>query len=192
MKDVKNIAKSNEILEQLEAIDLPCVISDMEDYACFKMYDNNRIEAERIVGDVFEKTIAGIRKWNKDIAFRQFLFGCVKSLVSQYNNQLGKKNKTYDYEFDIFEFSDDTSIDVSEDISVKELKSLALSKLLEHVPPPDDIEEMIFECWMEGITKSAEIADFYDIDIKEVYKGVKRLERKLGPVREFFTKLSNE
>lgn len=43
----------------------------------------------------------------------------------------------------------------------------------------DDYELLIFECWVDGISKPKDIAKELEIEVKEVYNVTKRLERRL-------------
>lgn len=47
----------------------------------------------------------------------------------------------------------------------------------------DDDELIIFEYWIDGITKPKEIAKDLGIDVKEVYNITKRLERRLPKIQ---------
>ncbi len=181
MKAVKDIATLSEIEIELKTLDLELIFADMVTYARYRIKGGNLIDSEKIVGDVFEKVIAGIRKWNKDYSFRSFLFGSVKSLVYQYNKQFLKKVIRYNYDVKVENIPDSTMLDNN---SFEELKKITLKLLKKNVPPPDEIEEMVFICWMDEIKKPIDIAKFWEIDIKAVYKAIKRLERKLTPVRE--------
>lgn len=189
MKQVKNIGTLKDVTEQLESLTLEKLFQELVNYAQNRMKGDDIIKAEEIVGDVFEKTILGVRKWNKTYPFKSFLFLSVKSLVSQYNNHFGDKYMNFNYDFEIEELSDS---DFNQSEIEEDLKNKISKKLKDNIPPPDEIEEMVFECWMDGMKKSKEIADFWDIDIKEIYKATKRLERKLGPIRETLTSESHE
>lgn len=189
MKKDKDIATSLEVLEQLEKVNFELLFKDLVTFANNKMKGNNIVEAEKIVGDVFEKVANGVRKWNKAITFKQFLFRSVRSLVSQYNNQYGGKIKdlNYDYEFDKL-------IDIPNNNSQKleELINKVTEKLYSHIPPPDENEKKIFECWIEEITKPKEIREFWSMNKKDYENAVRRLERKLNPIRELLNSSNNE
>ncbi|MCB0632746.1 MAG: hypothetical protein R2824_24180 [Saprospiraceae bacterium] len=189
MKHSKDIATLEEIVEQLEALNLGGLFKDLVTYAMYRMKGESIVDAEKLVGDVFEKTVTGVRNWNKAYTFKHFLFGSVKSLVSQYNDQFGQKVMDFNYEFEIEELSVPGK---SNSTDLEDLKKLLTQKLKEHVPPPDEIEEMIFECWLDEITRPREIAEFWGLDITEIYKAKKRLERKLGPIRELLNSRTNE
>lgn len=189
MKPVRNIATLKEVTEQLNTHNLELLFKDLVHYALNRMKGNDIIQAEKLVGDIFEKTVTGIRKWNKSHSFKSFLFLAVKSLVSQYNDQFGEKAMDFNYDFELEELSDS---DQNQSSIMEELKTKLTEKLKEHIPPPDEIEEMVFECWMDEMKKPREIAEFWKIDVKEVYKAIKRLERKLNPIRELLNSNSNE
>lgn len=189
MKQTKEIATLKEITEQLETLNLEILFRDLVNYALSRMKGEDVIHAEKIVGDVFEKTITGIRKWNKSYSFKRFLFGSVKSLVNQYNKQFGEKVFNFNYDFSIDELIQTNSIHSA---NTEKLK-IKLSQILkENVPPPDEIEEMVFESWMDEMKKPRDIAKFWNKDINEVYKAIKRLERKLKPIWEFLNSKNDE
>ena len=66
---------------------------------------------------------------------------------------------------------------------------LNYEELKAHDPPPDYLEELIFECWINGMTKQREVADYLEQDIKEIRKGIKRLKGKLDPIKNKFVKM---
>ncbi len=189
MKPVKNIATLKEVTEQLNAHNLELLFKDLVHYALNRMKGNDIIQAEKLVGDIFEKTVMGVRKWNKSYTFKSFLFLAVKGLVYQYNKQFGEKSMDFNYDFELEEL---LASDSNESTELEDLKTKLSQKLKEHIPPPDEIEEMVFECWMDEMKKPREIAEFWKIDVKEVYKAIKRLERKLNPIRELLNSNSNE
>ncbi len=189
MKSDKNIATPKEILDELESHNLVLLFHDLVTYALNQMKGNDVVSAEKLVGDIFEKTVTGVRKWNKSYSFKSFLFLAVKSLISQYNDQYGGKVMSIDYEVKLENFS---GLDSGNSVETEALKVKLSKRLSENIPPPDEIEGMIFESWMDEMKKPQYIADFWKLDIKEVYKGIKRLERKLNPIRELLNSKSNE
>ena len=74
MKPVKNIATLKEVIEQLNAHNLEIIFKDLVHYALNRMKGNDIIQAEKLVGDIIEKTITGTRKWDKSLSFKSFLF----------------------------------------------------------------------------------------------------------------------
>jgi len=179
LKEVTDIATPSEIIEQLESFNLELLFKDLVNYALNRMKGNNIIDAEEIVGDVFEKVVSGVRNWKKEKTFKHFLFESVKSLVSQYNGRFGKKIKDFDYNFEFNQLLDDSSNDSEQ---LEELIKKVTEKLENHIPPPDEIEKMVFECWINEIRKPREVKEFWELDIKDVRKAIKRLERKLNPI----------
>lgn len=189
MEQVKDIASLEEVLVQLESLQLSNLMKDMERFAVRIMRGNDIVIAEKLVGEMFIRAIDGTRKWNKKYSFKHFLFDGVKSLVSQYNNKYGEEpiifNNNFDLEQVVLSDSDDS-------VRLEALKAKLSEILKSNIPPPDDIEEIIFECWMDDIKKPAEISKLWGIDIKEVYKAIKRLERKLNPIIQYFNNNKNE
>lgn len=183
----KEIATANEIAEELAALDLTLLIQSLVRYAQSRMRGSDYIEAEIIVGNVLEKVVNGERRWNKEYSFKSFIFLAVRSLVSQRNQsfdkgQLLKLNRDYNLE--------DVKNKEHSDRSKTEELVRSLIKILErHRPPPDEIELMIFESWTDNIVKPREIADLWEIEIGEVRNGIKRLKRKLGPIKDHLTTL---
>jgi DNA-directed RNA polymerase specialized sigma24 family protein len=189
LKPFKNIATLKEVTEQLNTHNLELLFKDLVVFALNRMKGSDIIQAEKLVGDIFEKTVTGIRKWNKSHSFKSFLFLAVKSLVSQYNDQFGEKAMNFNYDFELEELSDTNS---SESSIIEGLKTKLSETLKRHIPPPDEIEEMVFECWMDEMKKPKDIAEFWEIEVTEVYKAIKRLERKLNPIRALLNSMSNE
>jgi len=188
VKPIKNIVSLKEIEEQLKTLNLEVLIKDLVDFALRRMKGEDIIYAEKIVSDVLEKTVTRVRKWNKSYSFKSFLFLSVKSLVNQYNNKVGEKNIEFNHDIDLEELSNSGT---DNSIVTEDLKNKLSEKLKENIPPPNEIEEMVFECWMDEMKKPRDIAELWDIDVKEVYKAIKRLERKLNPIREFLNSKSN-
>ena len=63
-----------------------------------------------------------------------------------------------------------------------EKKRKQVSDLLEQEGADDD-ELTVFECWVDGINKPADIAKDLGVDVKEIYKIIKRLERRLPKIQ---------
>ncbi len=189
MEQVKDIASLEEVLAQLESLQLSNLMKDMARFAVRIMRGNDIVIAEELVGEMFIRTIKGTRKWNKKYSFKHFLFQGVRSLVNQYNNKYGDEPITFDNNFDLEQIvlanSDDS-------VKLEALKTKLSEILKSNIPPPDYIEEIIFECWMDDKNKPSEIAESWDLDIKEVYKAIKRLERKLNPIIQYFNTNKNE
>lgn len=188
-KTSNNIATIEEVIEELEKQNLEYLIQNLVQYASFIMKGDSIIEAEKLVEDLFEKVIAGVRNWNKSYKFKQFLFGAVRSLAHQYNKQYGEKIKEFDYEFKLERLS---APDTGDSAKTEELKNRLTEKLKENIPPPDEIEIMVFECWMDEMTKPREIAAFWELDIEKVRKAIKRLKRKLAPIKELLNSNNDE
>jgi len=118
------------------------------------------------VGEVLMKVAEGERDWQKaKCSFKVFLFGCLKSHLSNFFKSFEQK---YDAEL--------PDIEIEAEIE-SELKNIALQKLKEGGADQDEID--VFECWIENINKPAEIAELLGKNVKEVYNITKRLERKM-------------
>lgn len=162
----------------------------MIDYARYAMRDHVKESAKDLVSDFFLKLVQGERKWNKRLSFRQSVFGSLRSEVYNYNRKLtGRKPLQEIEEGDAVSLDEDNPL---ESLADSELKQMALKALKEHKPPPDQIEELLFECKMDGLTTPREIAEFLELDVKEIYKAEKRLERKMVKVRVLFKSMGYE
>ena len=101
------------------------------------------------------------------ISFKEFLFGCLKSEISNF----------FVTQKDIFanDLPDISSNGQSYDIEAKR-KQVADLLAKENA---DDNELIVFEYWMDGIFKPAEIAKDLGVEVKEIYNITKRLEKRL-------------
>lgn len=189
MKAPENIATPEEILVQLETKEFPALLRDMTDYATNAIIDKNREMAKDLASDLIFKYIRGIRKWNKELTFRESLFGSLQSDVFNYNRKLKRGRMKEVEEEDVISLEED---DPHEKLGNAELKALALKTLKAHNPPPTTLEELLFESKMEGMIRSIEIAEFLGVDVKEIYKAEKRLERKMDAVRVLFKSMGYE
>jgi len=151
-------------------------------------YDDNHDGQQKLdfVFNVFQKALTNIRKWNKkECHFENFLFGVLKSEISAYHEKV-KRRKTPGEEvedeesciLDIPVYPEEVGCNDESfnEIDNKKQKE-AYVKLLED-SGASDLEILVFECWCEDIYKPSEISDFLEIDATEVYKAVKRLERR--------------
>lgn len=135
---------------------------------------------------VFEKALTDIRKWKKDeFEFEDFLFGVLRSEISAYHEKIKRRkppeenleeNESYILELPVYIEEVGYDDESFKNIDNKKQKDRYV-KLLES-SGASDLEMLIFECWCEGIEKPAEIADFLEIDISDIYNAVKRLERR--------------
>ncbi len=123
---------------------------------------------EDFVGEVLMKVAEGERDWLKaKCSFKVFLFGCLKSHLSNFFVTFEQKYET--------ELPDIDSGIESENES--ELKQIIIQKLKEGGADQDELD--MFECWMDGINKPSEVADLLGKDVQAIYNIKKRLERKL-------------
>lgn len=189
MIDERKYASIIKIEKELLTLDMPKIIANLNSYAMDKLYEKDEFVSDDIVGDVFDKLFVGQRKWYDGGSLESMLFGAVKSLCNNHNKKLMKSYEIIGKSSDIENIGDEGHLIASKQIEFNEIRDLALKTLSEHDPPPDYLEELIFDCWMNGITKQQEIASYLPEDIIEVRKGVKRLKRKLGSVQKEFIKL---
>lgn len=170
------------LTEAIQSVDMDKVIDSMNAYAISLLKsvgakNLNGKEPIDFVGEVILKVMEGKRDWTKaQCSFKEFLFGCLKSEI----NNFFKMNKIiYDSEL--------TDIPSSGHSLIEEDKRSQVFELLKREGADDD-ELIIFECWVDGITKPKEIAKDLGIEVKVVYNITKRLERRLLKIR---TKVEN-
>lgn len=157
--------------KEIQAID-DSVIDGMNNYAISRLRsvgakDFNGKEPIDFVGDVLVKIVEGKRDWSKaECSFKEFLFGCLRSEISNFFS----KQKIF-HSSEIPESSETESV---ESIEKKRQRTYDILKK----EGADDDELMVFECWMEGVTKSSEVAQELGIKPQDVYNITRRLERK--------------
>lgn len=165
------------LIEAIHSVDMDEVIDRMNAYSISllkscDLKDFNGKEPVDFVGEVILKVLEGKRDWTKaKCTFIDFLFGCLKSEIS---NFFATNKSLYDLELHEVH-SNNQSINVTSE-------RIQVSELLKQQGADDD-ELTIFECWADGLTKPSEIAKDLGIDVKEVYKITKRLERRLPKIR---------
>lgn len=165
------------LTEAIQSVDMDKVINSMNAYAISLLKsvgakNFNGKEPIDFVGEVILKVMEGKRDWTKaQCSFKEFLFGCLKSEISNFF----KTNKNiYDNELLDIPSSGHSSIDEDKRNQVFELLKQEGA---------DDNELLIFEYWVDGITKPKEIAKDLGIEVKEVYNITKRLERRLPKIQ---------
>ena len=165
------------LYDELQSVDLDDLIDRLTLYATNRLMsaglkDLGGREPCDFVGDLLLKVMEGTRDWeNANCSFTDFMFGCLKSELSNFFNGslIGQTQ-------DLLESHPHGN---QEDI--KEERQL-VSELLQQAGA-DDEELMVFEYWMDGIYKPREIAEDLGIDVRVVYRTVKRLERRLPKIR---------
>ncbi|HRY34037.1 MAG TPA: hypothetical protein P5531_13805 [Bacteroidales bacterium] len=165
------------LIDAIQSVDMEEIIDSMNAYAinrlkCVGVKNFHGKEPIDFVGDLILKVIEEKRDWSKaKCSFKEFLFGCLKSEISNYF-------KTNKYTFV------DEILDVSSDGQAPNVEEQRryVSSLLKKEGADDD-ELTVFEYWMDGISKPSEIAFDLGIDVKEVYKITKRLERRLPKIQ---------
>lgn len=165
------------LTEAIQSIDMDEVIDRMNAYAISLLKsvgvkNFNGKEPIDFVGDVILKVMEGKRDWAKaQCSFKEFLFGCLKSEISNFFTT----NKNI-YENELPDIpSNEQSLNIED-------KRNQVAELLKQEGADDD-ELTVFEYWADGTTKPAEIAKDLGIDVKEVYKITKRLERRLPKIQ---------
>lgn len=171
------------LAEAIQSVDMEEIIDRMNAYAISLLKsvgvkDFNGKEPIDFVGDVILKVMEGKRDWSKaQCSFTEFLFGCLKSDISNFFT-----TNFHIYEKELPDISsNDESLNFDE-------KRNQVSELLKQEGADDD-ELTIFEYWMDGISKPAEIAKDLGIDVKTVYNITKRLERRLPKIQTQVTNI---
>lgn len=153
-------------------------IDAMEAYAIYRLKsvnlkDFNGQEPIDLIGELILKVVEGKRDWGKaKCGFKEFLFGCLKSDIDSFfrTNNVSHTDQ----------IPDNISTSLPEDLELKKSKLLELLK-----GEGADLTELdIFECWMDGVTRPAEIALELGLGIKVIYRSIKRLERRLPKIEE--------
>lgn len=151
-------------------------------------YNDNHGGQQKLdfVFGVFEKALLDIRKWKKDeFEFEDFLFGVLRSEISAYHEKVKRRKppeenleekESYILELPVYIEEKGYEDKSFNEIDNKKQKDRYV-KLLES-SGASDLEMLIFECWCDGIEKPAEIADFLETDISDIYNAIKRLERR--------------
>lgn len=161
------------LTEAIQSVDMDEIIDRMNAYASSHLKsvgikNFNGKEPIDFVGDIILKVMDGHRDWSKaQCSFTEFLFGCLKSEIANFF----KTNK-YIHTDDIPAIASGLEFHNFEESRQR------LSILLKQ-EGADDNELIVFECWVDGITKPSEIAKDLGIEVKEVYNITKRLERRL-------------
>ncbi len=179
-----------EIFKRYTTEELNHLVLRMRAYAKKKLgnYNDNHDGQQKLdfVFNVFEKSLTDIRKWNKDECdFENFLFGVLKSEISSYHEKRNRRKPPQQeiedqesYILDIPVYIDETGInDKSIDGIDYNKRKEEYVKLLES-SEASDLEILIFECWCDDIFKPREISDFLEVEITEIYKAIKRLDRR--------------
>lgn len=166
------------LTEAIQSVDMDEVIDRMNAYAISRLKsvgvkNFNGKEPIDFVGEVILKVLEGKRDWTKaQCSFIEFLFGCLKSEINNFFTI--NKNICDD------EFSDIPSNPQSSDDEDKRNQVIELLK----EEGSDDDELIVFGCWVDGIMKPVDIAKDLGIEVKEVYKITKRLERRLLKIQK--------
>lgn len=194
MRMLLNMDESNkeitEIFDLYTTDELSDLVLRMRAFANKRLgnYNDNHDGLQKLdfVFNVFQKALTDIRKWNKNqCEFENFLFGVLKSEISAYHQKEKRRkppeeeiNDGESYILGLPEYSEEVGYndDSFDETDNKKLKENYV-KLLE-ASGASDLEMLIFECWCEDIYKPSEISDFLEKDVTEVYKAIKRLERR--------------
>lgn len=165
------------LTEAIQSVDMDDLIDRMNAYAICRLKsvgikNFNGKEPIDFVADLILKVMEGRRDWNKaQCSFKDFLFGCLKSEISSF---FATNKNLYNSEL--------PEIPSNGDSSNGEDKRNQIFELLKQ-EGADDNELLIFEYWVDGITKPKEIAKDLGIEVKEVYNITKRLERRLPKIQ---------
>lgn len=165
------------VYDEFNACDLDHVIDRMVSYACYRLNtegikDFDGKDPLDFVSDIFLKVLEGKRDWNNaKCPFVEFLFGCLKSDISNFFKTI--KRKIDDIEIENFP---DNNFE-----SIEEQKKLIVQMLIDE--NADDDELIVFDYWIDGITKPNLIAKDLGISEKDVYNIIRRLDRKIKKIQ---------
>jgi len=168
------------LAEAIESVDLNEIIDSMNAYAISRLKsvgvkNFNGREPIDFVGDLILKVMEGKRDWSKaQCPFKEFLFGCLKSEIQNFFTTTKNLN-TDELPAIPSNVSSESSIEI-------EKKRAQISDLLEKEGADDD-ELTVFEYWMDGIYKPRDIAKDLGVEVKEIYKIIKRIERRLPKIQ---------
>lgn len=163
--------------EELHTNDMDEIIDSMTAYVYSRIKtigvkDLEGRTADDFVGEVLMKVAEGERDWSKaKCSFKEFLFGCLRSHMNNFFKSFGAVNES--------ELPDVRNEAKSGRES--ELKDVAINLLKEDGADDDEIE--VFECWVDDITKPAEIAYLLEKKVKDVYNTTKRLSRRMPKIQ---------
>ena len=161
------------LAEAIRSHDMDEIIDSMNAYAISPLKSVgiksfNGIEPIDFVGTLFLKVLEEKRDWKKaDCSFKEFLFGCLKSEISNFF-KTNKYNHT--------DLSDE--IPASKSSSNTEEQRIQIMDMLKQ-EGADENELKLFEYWADGINKPADISEDWKIDVKHIYNITKRLEKRL-------------
>lgn len=165
------------LIQAMQSVDIEELIDRLNLYAVSRLKtigikDFNGKEPIDFVSDLILKVMEGKRDWNKSqCSFDVFLFGCLKSEI--YNFFITNKHIHTDEMPEISSNEISSNLEIEKDFVVNLLSTKGA----------DDDELLVFECWMDGIVKPREIANYLGIEIKLVYNIIKRLERRLPQIQ---------
>lgn len=132
------------------------------------------IEAHDIVFDTIRKVMEENRTWKPNVPIVAFM---IKTLKSETSNLIRDRKKIRP----LLERDNNAGFNISVDDVNEKINAIKLLR----AAGADDIEIYVFDCWTESIFKPADIAAELDLDIKEVYKALKRLDNKLVKLQEY-------
>lgn len=131
------------------------------------------IEAHDIVFDTIRKVMEENRTWKPEVPIEAFM---IKTLQSETSNLIRDSKKIRP----LLEKDNNAGFNISVDDVNEKINAIELLR----AAGADDIEIYVFDCWTESIFKPADIASELELDIKEVYKALKRLDNKLVKLQE--------
>lgn len=167
-----------EITEALNNCDFDRLFKKLSAYAHSRLRAMNikkfeGCEAADFVGNIFLKALENVRKWDSSkCSLEEFFFGALRSEISAFL----KKQKV------ITDCALPENPAIRDDFSMEEEKETIIHFLKSK--NADDIEIKIFQLWLEGTFKRAEIIHELNLSTFEYDNAHKRLERKLYEVQK--------
>lgn len=129
------------------------------------------------VHDAIALFIAGTRKCPKNISLEQFFLFTIRSIISKH---IGKHYQTLSIDASEEEVLKVHYESMNTNFDIIKVKKIVANKLVK-----DEISINIFDCWVEGICKPADIRELYGYSEPEYNNAKKRLDRVLVEIRKY-------
>ena len=174
-----------EKLNSLSPEEQRILILEVTDYSAGLINGHKRIlkreslyTADDLAMEAIQRVFDGRRKWNpdKDPDFSAYLRSVVKSIYNREVTERIKKEKVFEPTVDSPNPVDSVPTKLSsplEDLEYKEAKK-RIYGLFEK-----EEEQLVLLCLFEGIDKPADIAKQLNVDVKEIYRINRNIERRL-------------
>lgn len=185
---MKQILSGRELFDRLNAVNWRDLLPRLHYYSLNKlqrypalaeMYDIPGLSTQ-IADEAVKLVWEGTRKWNTDYYETAYdlLKGIVDSLIFNYVNSKAVISTDALPEDEQLEYRQGTSPNPEQLYIVKEMAAE-----IEGILKTDPDAAEVFDCLRDGL-KPREIADEMNVDVKEIYNIIKRVQRKLKVITE--------